>query len=140
MNEESNDRYRRSVSRRGVLGLGLTGTLGLPAAGRAMPAEPVTGPMEQRILESVTWAVCVDEDLFNEIKAGDFHTIEAHYHLTPEAQELLQDICVQGGEHISNLGAALDTVRADLEEIGKIYEAHDRRPCPIFPCPWWRAS
>ncbi len=140
MKEEGVGQDHRPVSRRGVLGFGFAGTLGLPAVGRALQAMPVTGHMEQRILESVTWAMCVDEDLFNEIKVGDFHKVEAHYQLSPEGRRLLQDLCVQGGTHIANVGAALKTVEADLEGIGDIYEANDRLPCPIFPCPWWRPS
>jgi hypothetical protein len=140
MREEGVDQDRRPVSRRGVLGFGFAGTLGLPAVGRAMQAMPVSGHMEQRILESVTWAMCVDEALFNEIKVGDFHSVEAHYHLTPEGRRLLQEICLEGHTHIASLRTALESERAALEWLGGKYEEHDRLPCPIFPCPWWRES
>ena len=128
----------RPVSRRGVLGLGFMGTMGLPAVGRPMQTTPVPLPefIEQRIVESVTWLICVDQPWFDAIKGGDFSRIERHYHLSVESKELLLAICSEGAAHVASLGAALKGVQAAREGLGAIYEAHDRLPCPIFPCPW----
>lgn len=136
MKKVSTDQDRRPVSRRGVLGLGFAGTLGLPALGRA---DAFPDFIEQRVVESVVWAMCVDEDLFNAVKRRDYSRIEAHHHLPQRSKDLLVAICAEGAEAIATLRGVLTTEPAvgARTALGGIFEETGfKAPCPIFPCPW----